>query len=916
MPRAIMTTKMLSHYELLEPLGEGGMGMVFRAVDTRLGRPVAVKVLRGEGAVSDESRKRFVQEARAASGLNHPHIITIYDIGQDEGVDFIAMEYVPGQSLARLIGHPGTRLEDTLTRAIQIADALAAAHAAGIVHRDLKPGNIMVSDKGVVKVLDFGLAKLTKPANFAVFDGLASTATQIAQEPLTERGAVFGTTPYMSPEQAEGKPADARSDVFSFGSVLYEMVTGRRAFAGETKMSTLAAILEKDPKPPSDLNPAVPRDLEKVIARCLRKDPERRWQSMADLKVALEEVRDDPAPHDAGRVSSRPADSATRWLLPLLAVLIASIGIASVAAWWWNRPPPASGERAPLTRLTSDVGWTDYPAISPDGRILAYASDRSGDGNLDIWVQQIPNGPPRRLTRHASDDVDPSFSADGSLIAFQSSRPDGGIYVIPTLGGDERLLVERGFSPRFSPDGMWIAYGVSESAGSQIYIAPASGGPATRITAGFYLARAPVWSPDGIRLLFWGQRDRDAPAENNVDWYVISVKGGDPIRTAARSAMLREGFEAFHGLPTPDAWVGNGNRLIFHGHVGDSWNTWQALISPDSWRVDSPQRVTFGTTDEAAAATTSNGRMVFMSRTSGADIWSLPIDANRARVRGERTRVTQDLADDYDPSLSVDGETLAFRSRRSGQFDVFVRNLVTGQETAVTATPQDDYPVISPDGTRVAYSFHQNGKTPIFVAAVSGGSPELVCDDCGEVEHWAPNGRDILFVTSRDPSGIGLLRLGARPQLDWLGHPEYGLFNARLSWDGQWVSFNARSNRLAPARVMVARVQNDSVADDREWVVVAEDGDAPAWSPDANLLYFWSSRDGSPCLWAQRLDPHAKTPSGAPQAIEHFHSRGLSWRNLYLGAPDIAVSRDKIVFNLGEHSGNVWMTELLPGNAR
>ena len=195
MPRAIMTTKMLSHYELLEPLGEGGMGMVYRAVDTRLGRPVAVKVLRGEAALSDESRKRFVQEARAASGLNHPHIITIYDIGQDEGVDFIAMEYVPGQSLARLIGHPGTRLEDTLTRAIQIADALAAAHAAGIVHRDLKPGNIMVSDKGAVKVLDFGLAKLTKPANFAESDGLATTATQIAQEPLTERGAVFGTTP-------------------------------------------------------------------------------------------------------------------------------------------------------------------------------------------------------------------------------------------------------------------------------------------------------------------------------------------------------------------------------------------------------------------------------------------------------------------------------------------------------------------------------------------------------------------------------------------------------------------------------------------------------------------------------------------------------------------------------------------------
>ena len=907
-----MTTKMLSHYELLEPLGEGGMGMVYRGVDTRLGRPVAVKVLRGEGAVSDESRKRFVQEARAASGLNHPHIITIYDIGQDQGVDFIAMEYVPGQSLASLIGRPGTRLEDTLTRAIQIADALAAAHAAGIVHRDLKPGNIMVSDKGTVKVLDFGLAKLTKPAGVAAFDGLATTETQTPREPLTERGAVFGTTPYMSPEQAEGKPADTRSDVFSFGSMLYEMVTGRRAFAGETKMATLAAILERDPRPPSDLNPAVPRDLEKVIARCLRKDPDRRWQSMADLKVALEEVRDDPAPHDAVRVSSGPADSGTRWLTPLLAVLIASIGIASVAAWWWSRPGPASSARAPLVRLTSDVGWTDYPAISPDGRILAYASDRSGEGNLDIWVQQIPNGPPRRLTRHAADDVDPSFSADGSLIAFQSSRPEGGIYVIPTLGGEERLLVERGFSPRFSPDGMWITYGVAESAGSQLYIAPSSGGPGTRIAPGFYLARAPVWSPDGTALLFWGQRDRDLPPENNVDWYVATVKGDAPIRTTARTVLLREGFEAFHGLPTPDAWVGRGNRVVFHGHVGDSWNTWQVALSPDSWRVGAPQRVTFGTTDEAAASTTSGGRMVFMSRTSSADIWSLPIDTDRAKVRGPYVRITQDLADDYDPSLSADGGTLTFRSRRGGRFDVFSKNLATGQETAITATPADDSPVISPDGTRVAYSFHQKGKVPIFIAALSGGSQELACEDCGEVEQWAPDGREILFVTARDPSGVGLLRVGSSPQLEWLRHPGYGLFNARLSSNGQWVSFNARPNSQAPARVIVAKVHDGSMVDDSGWVTVAEDGDAPAWSPDANLLYFWSSRDGSPCLWAQRLDPVSKRPSGLPLAIQHFHSRGLSWRNLYLGAPDIAVAGDKIVFNLGEHSGNVWMTELPP----
>jgi Tol biopolymer transport system component len=631
---------------------------------------------------------------------------------------------------------------------------------------------------------------------------------------------------------------------------------------------------------------------------------------MADLKVALEELREEARSSHAGSILPAPGVRALRRFMPAALAGATVVTAVVVAAWLWTAPAPAESSRRALVRLTSDVGWTDYPAISPDGRMVAYASDRSGEGNLDIWIQQIPNGVPVRVTRHAADDVDPSFSADGSRIVFQSSRPEAGIYVVPTLGGDERLLVERGFSPRFSPNGMWLAYGVSESAGSQIYIAPASGGPAAKIAPGFYLARAPVWSPDGNALLFWGQRDRDAPPENNVDWYVSDLKGGPPLRTEARAALAREQFEAVHGLPTPDAW--SGNRIVFHGHVGDSSNLWQAGIAPQTRRVSAPQRVTFGTTDEASASTTSSGRMVFMSRTSGADIWKLSIDTDRVRAQDTVTRLTQDLADDYDPSISDDGRTLAFRSRRGGNFDVFSRDLVTGQETAVMATPADDYPVISPDGTRIAYSFSQNGKMPMFVVGLNGGSPEQVCEDCGEVEQWSPGGKGLLFVTARDPSGIGLLHPGSPPQRDWLRHPAYGLFNGRLSSDGGWVSFNARPNSLAPARVMVAKVNGASAVAETDWVVVAEDGDAPAWSPDGNVLYFWSNRDGSPCLWAQRLDPTTKRPAGSLVSVHHFHSRGLSWRNLYLGAPDIAVARDKIVFNLGEHTGNVWMTDLPP----
>ena len=264
-----------------------------------------------------------------------------------------------------------------------------------------------------------------------------------------------------------------------------------------------------------------------------------------------------------------------------------ALALAALAfgSWWRAARMRPEGVPAPfLTRLTSDVGWTDHPAISLDGKMLAYASDRGGDNNLDIWVQQLPDGASVRLTHHTADEVEPAFSADGSRIAFQSSRLGGGIYLVPTLGGEERLLAARGFSPRFSPDGKWIAYGVSETAGSRIYVAPAAGGPASPVTSDFYRAQSPVWSPDGRHLLFWAQRRRDAPPENNVDWYVAEVPGGPPVPTDARGMLLKEGFQAFHGLPSPDAWVTAGNRILFHGIVGDSSNMWQVAISSDRWR--------------------------------------------------------------------------------------------------------------------------------------------------------------------------------------------------------------------------------------------------------------------------------------------------------------------------------------------
>jgi len=354
-----MTGRTISHYEVLEKLGEGGMGVVYKARDSHLKRFVALKVLPPEKVADAERTQRFVREARSASALNHPNIVTVYDIDQSDGVDFIAMEYVEGKSLGELIGRKGLKLGEALKYAVQIADALAKAHAAGIVHRDLKPANVMVTGDGRAKVLDFGLAKLTEPAPVGPED------PTLTEQPSTESGLVVGTAGYMSPEQAEGKTVDARSDIFSFGSVLYEMVTGRRAFRRDSPALTVAAILHLEPPP---LPAGTPSELERLIARCLRKDPARRFQHMDDVKVALEELKEES---DSGKLTEAQAPArprSRRFLRPALATA-AVLVLAAGSVFLWRRL-----QAKPLT--------------DKDVLVLADFTNTTGDSVFDDTLKQ------------------------------------------------------------------------------------------------------------------------------------------------------------------------------------------------------------------------------------------------------------------------------------------------------------------------------------------------------------------------------------------------------------------------------------------------------------------------------------------------------------------------------------------------
>jgi eukaryotic-like serine/threonine-protein kinase len=519
-----MTGQTISHFEVLEKIGEGGMGLVYRGRDLLLDRQVALKVLPADKIANPDRRRRFIQEAKAASALNHPNIVTIHEILTVEGTDVIVMELVRGRTLAQLIRRHGLRLSEALRYGVEIADALAKAHAAGIVHRDLKPSNVMVSEDGTVKVLDFGLAKLmepdsadAKPPTASLGSSAATQTMRMTPEPDTEEGAVLGTTAYMSPEQAEGRPVDTRSDMFALGSLLYEMLSGRRAFDGPTRVGTLAAILKEEPRPLAELAPETPHEVEKLVSRCLRKSPDRRPQHMIDVKLALEELKEES---DSGQLSSTHAATAKtlarrgpRWLWIGTALgLICAVGAG--VAWWrsrWAGPPV---EQLRIIPVTSYHGREVSPALSPDGKQVAFSWNGEKEDNYDIYVKLADAGDPVRLTTNAAVDDCPVWSPDGRFIAFVRSGPaEPGFYVVPALGGPERKVAAIPVFPThvplitvdWSPDAKWLVITDTSVRPPPLALVSVDDGqkrPLTSPSATSYGDFVPAFSPDGRWLAF------------------------------------------------------------------------------------------------------------------------------------------------------------------------------------------------------------------------------------------------------------------------------------------------------------------------------------------------------------------------------------------------------------------------------
>jgi Tol biopolymer transport system component/predicted Ser/Thr protein kinase len=732
-----MIGRKLLHYGIIEKLGEGGMGVVYKARDTHLDRFVAVKVLPPEKVADAERKRRFVQEAKAASALNHPNIVHVYDISSDGGVDFIAMEYVGGKTLDQLIPRKGMRLNDALKLAVQVADALTRAHAAGIVHRDLKPGNIMVSEHGLVKVLDFGLAKLTESA-------LGEDEATRTAKPRTEEGTVVGTAAYMSPEQAEGKPVDARSDIFSFGAVLYEMVTGARAFRGDSRMSTLAAVLHHEPAP---MGGEIPRELERIIRRCLRKDADKRFHHMVDVRVALEELKEESG---SGRLAVspqtvvEPARKLPRvWILAIAATLLTALSVA----WLALRPEGSPAAAVRLAPLTAYAGWAGEPCFSPDGNEVVFSWNGEKQDNFDIYRILIGGGTPLRLTADPRSDYSPAWSPDGRWVAFLREVSDQGssLILLPALGGPERALSDVAGARSFwageryvgwSPDGKWLAV----RDGGSLALVSAETGAKRVLTEPLRGQRDfdPSISPDGRSVAFVRQMTLMV---NHLQ--VLRLQ--EDLSPAGKPVALTRG-NLIAGSPV---WSPDGTQIQFAWGTSGNVRLWK--VPADGTGEPRPASA-FAEDIDSPAISHQKSRMIYVRRAIDLNIWGLAL-SGRGGGTARPVPVLASTQIEFEPRYSPDGKRLTFWSNRTGEPEIWVSGSDGSNARPLTSMkgPNGGCPRWSPDGARIAFDARVAGQSDIHVVQVSGGQVRPLVTHPAEdrVPSWSGDGKWVYFASNR-----------------------------------------------------------------------------------------------------------------------------------------------------------------------
>ena len=868
----------LGPYEIVAPVGAGGMGEVYRAHDTRLNRDIAIKVLPSSFAADPERLKRFAREATAAGALNHPNILAVFDIGTTDGVPYLVSELLEGETLGERLDHGRLPLSKAVDIARQVAAGLAAVHDKGIVHRDIKPSNLFVTIDGRVKILDFGLAK-------QISAGEEGDVTRAHS--LTGTGTVVGTLDYMSPEQARGLPLDARTDIFSFGSVLYEMVSGKPPFTTESPLTTIHAILEADPPElPPATREAVPA-LGWIISRCLEKNPSERFHAAHDLRLALDSVPTTPLARSVIH-DRRPR---LRWVLPLVGVAV----VAAAAGAMIHRQfagPPASA--LPSAEAMTFSGHDSAPAASPDRKTIAFMSDR--DGVPRIWLKQVEGGGELALT--AGRDDFPRFSPDGGTILFIRTTAGGSaLYRVSLLGGDARKLLDDVSGADWSPDGRRLAFTrwvSGQRSGSIVGFSDANGaGPRElAFVAGRSLV-SPRWSPDG----------RTIAAVNDL----ASVATGFGIDLVDASGAGARRLPPPHGNMRQSSVVwSSDSRSVIYSEAQSivAWLTGSnAIIVRQEVTTGAARSLLWLSNHSRTLDVLGPGRLLLDTRSSRENLRELPLDAP-----GNVKWLTRGNSTDRQPTYSPDGKWVVFVSNRGGNLDLWSISRLDGTVRRLTDDSADDWDVsYSPDGRRLLWGSNRSGPYEVWVANPDGSDPRQLSHDgmFAQNPQQTADGKWIVYV-STNPAHPGLWRMGADGS-DPQRIVDTSLQLPEISPDSQYVLYvDGLSSKIRVVRLTDGAGVPFEIPVLRRTSTTAALGRA-RWMPDGRSIAFIGQDDaGVNGVFVQEFMP------GRDTAATRRKLGGFDPEN---SAETLAVSPDGRLLTIGgwEQMFNIMVTSNVPG---
>lgn len=851
--RPLMIGKTLAHYEILAKIGRGGMGEVYRALDKKLDREVALKVLPTDMAHDPGRLERFEREAKAVAALKHPNIVTIFSVEMTDGLHFLTMELVEGQTLSKILPKNGLPLDRLFEIAIPLADAVSSAHARGITHRDLKPDNIMIDGEGRLRVLDFGLAKLQDS------ESPGNTALAMTVDAVTEEGKILGTAAYMSPEQAEGKAIDSRSDIFSLGTILYEMVTGTRPFRGDTSISTIGSILKEEPASVMELNPALPRHIGRIIRRCLAKDPDRRYQTAVDLRNDLEGFKEEIEsgeimPDGAGVVSGADRLRKRRVTVGLTVLVVVVIGISFGINKFLGRGGDEPGATATfqqmeMIRLTHTGNSGYSAAISPDGKYVVHAQD--DDEGMSLWLLHVSTKrsvqivPSSRASLH-----DPTFSPDGDLVYYlrSTSGPDKNrLYRVPLLGGPStRVLEHIGGRISFSPDGNLFVFRRSEGTQDKLVVADQDGGNerviSSRIRPEEY-HEDPVWSPDGKVIAAVATRI------GHQEFHLVEV----PAEGGTEGSISSQPWNHIEMM----AWLPDGNGIVMQAFGKTGRQDFQL------WEVPYPdgpaRRITNDLNSYSGVSMTADGRSLVTQLMEGESaLWVMHPGED-----GQPERITAE-----GPNFSVQGLSWTPGGRTVyGATSVEGIDLwITGEDGAksvqLTSGGASAYPSVSPDGRYIVYRSTASTESHIWRIDLDGRNPVQLTFGDGETRpQFHPDGRSVLYLSEisegknlfqvpiegGDPLQISNRTLDSRPPA--------------ISPEGEKMVVRYYDERTDEWQMEVLQIGGGSTLK-----ILDLGDDAFQWSPDGDALDYVDFKNGCQNIWSQPLN------GDPPRQLTHFET--------------------------------------------